>query len=914
MEDDFDWENINYPEIYKTSEPEAIKEQPKMKLTIKKFLNPIKLEINTTKYLSGFSISGLFQKELYNISQQKVLMTTDNKLLKIYNESALTKKGFKLEKYKNYLFNEWQNELIDKIHEGNNIILKIATSCGKTWATNSIISYYTLSTNKTALFVVPNSEILRDNIGEILKKNKKTYKSGGSNIIDTQTKSYSSFNDKYGSNAQIICITSDNFINFITNDANIDFIKKLKYIIFDEVHIPEVSNTLLWANLIPHNAQYILLSATINNIKDLINTIHEFSLNNIHIIEYNIRPIPLQRLLFKGLDKLKPLTGVYSSNLINQSKLTCTINLNDLTTRDMLYLNKEYKIFPESKIIHLEKLNRELQYELGQQIAHSPMVISNIDKINDKINEDIMEANIDINEENLYNLLAYLFSNDMGPVLVFGTNPNNIQLMVNNLIKYINYLESNDPEYILNEKLLNIKNKTDKNDKKLLELASFEETYGKFSKKTIKHERNLDLDEGPKIDYKILNRWRFPNLIDEEITYSSLEYGIGVYTHNISFKLRHKMFDYFKNNQIKLMFADSIISVGINLPIRTVILTGDITPVLYNQMGGRAGRRGLDTKGFIIPMFAKENIKKCILNNKENQIERIELKLTLSYLDLIKLLIPSIISSYYFTPIKDNRKKIAKLQKQIQIINNDLIITDNIKKQQIADIEKQISKLEISKDVIKKKDNDIITKQLETNFEKNLELKLSDLRQFILTKYIDTNIDKEIYNKIDYINKNGLNYHIISNILQSSDKIETIIFLLALINGDLDYISNEDEFIKFISTIIYREKGDNILIPDYLLDKLNSYNSALASLFNEKNMPNYNEPISNYLIDFYTYQKYDVKYINNIVNIGDWFYIILKQIKRIAPESFKLKDIIIKTDKKYVYAREVCGFSPIKKK
>ena len=49
------------------------------------------------------------------------------------------------------------------------------------------------------------------------------------------------------------------------------------------------------------------------------------------------------------------------------------------------------------------------------------------------------------------------------------------------MIKYINYLESNDPEYILNEKLLNIKNKTDKNDKKLLELASFEETYGKFS-------------------------------------------------------------------------------------------------------------------------------------------------------------------------------------------------------------------------------------------------------------------------------------------------------------------------------------------------------------------------------------------------------------------------------------------------
>ena len=60
------------------------------------------------------------------------------------------------------------------------------------------------------------------------------------------------------------------------------------------------------------------------------------------------------------------------------------------------------------------------------------------------------------------------------------------------------------------------------------------------------------------------------------------------------------MFDFFKNKKIKILISDSSLSLGVNLPARTVILTGQMNSILYNHMGGRA-RRGLDNQGYILP-------------------------------------------------------------------------------------------------------------------------------------------------------------------------------------------------------------------------------------------------------------------------------------------------------------------------
>lgn len=66
----------------------------------------------------------------------------------------------------------------------------------------------------------------------------------------------------------------------------------------------------------------------------------------------------------------------------------------------------------------------------------------------------------------------------------------------------------------------------------------------------------------------------------------------------------------FSKTLVKVLFATETFAMGLNLPTRTVIFSGfrkydsksfrDLLPGEYTQMAGRAGRRGLDTVGYVI--------------------------------------------------------------------------------------------------------------------------------------------------------------------------------------------------------------------------------------------------------------------------------------------------------------------------
>lgn len=66
----------------------------------------------------------------------------------------------------------------------------------------------------------------------------------------------------------------------------------------------------------------------------------------------------------------------------------------------------------------------------------------------------------------------------------------------------------------------------------------------------------------------------------------------------------------FARSLVKVLFATETFAMGLNLPTRTVLFSGfrkhdgkgfrDLLPGEYTQMAGRAGRRGLDTVGYVI--------------------------------------------------------------------------------------------------------------------------------------------------------------------------------------------------------------------------------------------------------------------------------------------------------------------------
>lgn len=70
----------------------------------------------------------------------------------------------------------------------------------------------------------------------------------------------------------------------------------------------------------------------------------------------------------------------------------------------------------------------------------------------------------------------------------------------------------------------------------------------------------------------------------------------------------------FAKSLVKILFATETFAMGLNLPTRTVVFSGfrkhdgrgfrDLLPGEYTQMAGRAGRRGLDTVGYVIIVSA----------------------------------------------------------------------------------------------------------------------------------------------------------------------------------------------------------------------------------------------------------------------------------------------------------------------
>ncbi|KAH6695394.1 ATP-dependent RNA helicase DOB1 [Plectosphaerella plurivora] len=92
-----------------------------------------------------------------------------------------------------------------------------------------------------------------------------------------------------------------------------------------------------------------------------------------------------------------------------------------------------------------------------------------------------------------------------------------------------------------------------------------------------------------------------------------LERGIGVHHSGLLPILKETIEILFQESLIKVLVATETFSIGLNMPAKTVVFTKvekwdgvknrPLTPSEYIQMAGRAGRRGLDTRGIVIMMI-----------------------------------------------------------------------------------------------------------------------------------------------------------------------------------------------------------------------------------------------------------------------------------------------------------------------
>eukprot|EP00727_Mastigamoeba_balamuthi_P005991 m51a1_g2010 hypothetical protein (1665) ;mRNA; f:1254071-1259731 len=81
------------------------------------------------------------------------------------------------------------------------------------------------------------------------------------------------------------------------------------------------------------------------------------------------------------------------------------------------------------------------------------------------------------------------------------------------------------------------------------------------------------------------------------------KYGIGVHHSDLSRHFRNCIEVLFRAGRVQVVFATSTLALGINMPIKTVVFLADspfLSPLLFRQMCGRAGRRTYDNVGKIV--------------------------------------------------------------------------------------------------------------------------------------------------------------------------------------------------------------------------------------------------------------------------------------------------------------------------
>ena len=317
---------------------------------------------------------------------------------------------------------------------------------------------------------------------------------------------------------------------------------------------------------------------------------------------------------------------------------------------------------------------------------------------------------------------------------------------------------------------------------------------------------------------------------------------------------------------VKVLFATETFAVGVNMPTKTTIFTslekfnGKDFRTLYTheylQMGGRAGRRGIDKEGFVILLPNLQELPKIhVMNNLINgNSQTIQSKFTPDYKLILKIMmnntdISNIVSkSLLQNEIEHQNGILNKELNNIKIPNMDFskfIEYDNllfkinnngsnmikIPQSQIKKYRKQVNRIKYS-DGFQENYNIYLANKKIFDRKKYIEQQLSQSHNYIendITKVIKILHQQEYISNITKIDKNSIN---IKGIIASEiNECNEILLTELIFSGKLDNIEYRD--LGAIISIFSDSKPSNTdsqKTDMYCPDKYIDYISFIDSL------------------------------------------------------------------------------------
>lgn len=445
---------------------------------------------------------------------------------------------------------------------------------------------------------------------------------------------------------------------FMVLDGGYNF----KYLVLDEVHTlngPE--GDALQRIISATNCPILALSATIGNANQLKNwfkttvnrhlSVIENEETQVVLKEHFARFINLQRYVVveeKGYDgkkkeklvKLHPVAAMTPERLLNEPDLVASLSM---TPIDMMDLWKRMvAIFPSTAFDKLDdpdkffaaQVNESKRITLDQTKDYETRLktrLAALSQSHPELYEKLrlaklpppIEAKHDVSEK-LYPVLQELKKSDMLPAVGFQLDTYGAFNMFKTLLRQLEAEQNAEfPDYrkdlikSAREKAQMRKVAAGKASSKN-ELEEEEDAKSGFTDDSLvaedttrPHDKYVLAPAGKRLGLTevediIADMKKSGEKVDiGHALIRGLRRGIAIYTKEVGFSCYRRQVQILaQKGRLGVVFSDDALAYGVNMPFRSCIFCGDmgtsLTPLIAQQMQGRAGRRGMDVQGNVI--------------------------------------------------------------------------------------------------------------------------------------------------------------------------------------------------------------------------------------------------------------------------------------------------------------------------
>ena len=369
---------------------------------------------------------------------------------------------------------------------------------------------------------------------------------------------------------------------------NSEILSQLEWIIFDEIHyINDNERGHVWEEiliLLPPGINLIMLSATIPNYMDFAKWVGSIKKSTVYVEMTLKRVIPLKHQIYIDSQNIYEVKGIDGK-------------IYDYRIREALKFLKENNErgfrnkFGNWKADEQQMINN-IKYFANQKEKYYKKVFT------DKFKTNETEIKIKKMHHKLVEMVDYLQKNTLCPAVIFVFS-------IKRITEYTRMLSSKN---LLNEE-----------EKSKITKFFNEVISSKISEK----------------DQQI------PQIKE---MYEILQTGIGLHHAGLLPILKEIVEVLYSQGLIKVLFATTSFSIGLNMPTRTVVFTElykfnegkreILSSSEYLQMCGRAGRRGIDSIGnvfIIVSDIANKNEDEEIIHMLKGEGTDVKSKLRLSY-------------------------------------------------------------------------------------------------------------------------------------------------------------------------------------------------------------------------------------------------------------------------------------------